>query len=318
MHTVPSARELLSRAANADIASVGLLFESHRAGLLAHVLSILGYDGATEAEDLVQETFLQALNRLAQLESPDAFRWWLHTILRNLCYQHLRRKRRHEPLEAALQVPTPSTVEDDLIVDCIRDEVWAALERLPANLQAALLLRHFGANRSYGEIAAILGVPVGTIRSRLHQARASLAAALRQAANRDGGGLLRRLDQQAEQLRESFLSFYNHGSRDLLRLFAEDLLVRYTDEAPLRGRVHIEADFGGDVAAGVRLDAVNVVHSGSVSVLEGRLINPPDDPFHCPPAATLVAFYSGPQAQHIAKLHIYLAPRLPDYPVNGS
>lgn len=215
-------------------------------------------------------------------------------------------------------MPAPSTIEDGLLQDCIREQVWAAVELLPANLQATVLLRHFSANRSYGEIAAILGVPVGTVRSRLHQARATLAAALREAANRDGDGLLRRLDQQANRLRESFLTFYNHGSRDLLRLFAEDLVVRYTDEAPLRGRVHIEADFGGDVAAGVRLDAVNVVHSGSISVLEGRLINPPDDPFHCPPAATLVAFHSGSRAKQIAELHIHLAPRPPDDPVNGS
>lgn len=154
-HTVPSPRELLGRAAKADIASIGLLFESQRAGLLAHVLSIVGYNGAAEAEDLVQETFLQALNKLAQLEHPEAFRWWLHTILRNLCYQHLRRNRRLEPLEAALQVPVAGTVEDDVLLDCVREEVWAALELLPVSLRATVLLRHFGAPRSYEEIAAI-------------------------------------------------------------------------------------------------------------------------------------------------------------------
>lgn len=51
----------------------GLLFESQRARLLAQALSTLGYDGTAEAEDLVQETFLKALNKLAQLQNRDAF-----------------------------------------------------------------------------------------------------------------------------------------------------------------------------------------------------------------------------------------------------
>ncbi len=70
------------------------------------------------------------------------------------------------------------------IVDglALRDWVWTALSTLPTPLQATAMLRWFGSHPSYTEIAAILGVPVGTVRSRLSEAQHQLAEALLESA----------------------------------------------------------------------------------------------------------------------------------------
>jgi RNA polymerase sigma-70 factor (ECF subfamily) len=75
--------------------------------------------------------------------------------------------------------PTPEDVLDD---HALRDWVWSALEELSEPLQVAVLLRYFTTATSYGQIAAACEVPVGTVRSRLNQARTKLDRALRATA----------------------------------------------------------------------------------------------------------------------------------------
>jgi RNA polymerase sigma-70 factor (ECF subfamily) len=278
---------------------------------MAHALHVLGHRSADTLEDVVQETFLQALNKVGQLREPEAFRGWLHAILRNVCLQHLRRVGRVAIVPLDDSPGEAVAVEVDLSApsERVREQVWAALDELPSAVQVAMLLRHFGAGRSYDEIAAVLGVPIGTVRSRLHDGRRRLAATLRAAAERDGGGLLRRLEADAAEFGDLLGAVYREGRREWFDLLAEDLVVRFPGREPARGRVHIERDFAGDVEAGVRLDVKEVIASSSICIASANLVSPVEDPFHCPPAATMLTFRD---ASGYSRLQMYFAPRPPE------
>jgi RNA polymerase sigma-70 factor (ECF subfamily) len=305
--THPTDADLLPLARRGDVPAIGLLLESHRPALTAHALGILGHRRADEIEDVVQETFLQVLTKLGQLREPDAFRAWLHAILRNACFQYLRRERTApaEQLDPE-RLDNPTWEDFRGPRDEVQEQVWAAIDELPTGLQAALILRHFSARRSYDEIAAILGVPIGTVRSRLHEARRKLAATLRSAAERDSGDLLARLEAEAAEFGSLLAAAYAQGRGEWYELLAEDVIIRFPGQQPVRGRSHIQRDFAGDIDAGVRLEVDEVLVSSTVCVATARLISPPEDPFHCPPAATMLTLRE--DGTHV-RLHMYHAAR---------
>src|SRR5215210_2959639 len=172
--------QLVRAAQGGDVTSLGLLLERYRAPLYGLALQILGH--GWEAQDAVHDTFLLALRKIEQVRDPAAIGGWLHMVLRNVCRTRLRERQgeilfEELPLYAQRRSPEPSPEE---VVDrlAMRTWVWTALASLPEVLRVTAMLRYFGSNASYEEIASILGVPVGTVRSRLNQVKVKLAEAL--------------------------------------------------------------------------------------------------------------------------------------------
>jgi len=148
------------------IAQVRALYNEHGGDLLRYLRGLTGHRQL--AEDLLHDTFVQAMRGLEQLRRANSPRAWLFSIARHLGLNALRRRRAVLPLsEAATAAPT--TVEENAPLERVRE----AIAHLPAVHQAALRLR-LGIGLSYEEIAEVLGVPVGTVRSRLHNAVRSL------------------------------------------------------------------------------------------------------------------------------------------------
>lgn len=122
-----------------------------------------------KAEDLVQETFLQAWKSFHRFEPGTNLRAWLFKIMFNLHHSNLRRNK--------LQiVPVEETVFDTLAYDpptpqfVTEEEVLSALERLPRDFQVPVILADIE-ELSYNEIAEALNIPKGTVMSRLHRGR---------------------------------------------------------------------------------------------------------------------------------------------------
>ena len=121
------------------------------------------------AEDLVQETFLQAWRSFHRFETGTNLRAWLYKIMFNLHYTDLRRNKL-ELVQAdemiaetiAFDPPTPQFVTEE--------EVIAALERVPKDFQIPVMLADIE-ELSYLEIAEVLNIPKGTVMSRLHRGR---------------------------------------------------------------------------------------------------------------------------------------------------
>src|SRR5215218_3369603 len=175
--SVLSDAELARAAQNGDAASLGALLERHDASLYALALRILGR--GPEAQD----AFLIALSRIDRLREPEAVGGWLHGILRNVCLRRLRETRVEVSLDERAQKnveersfePSAEEYIDRLV---LREWVWAALYELPEVLRVTAMLRYFSSYSSYEGISAILGVPLGTVRSRLNQVKVKLAEAL--------------------------------------------------------------------------------------------------------------------------------------------
>lgn len=139
----------------------------------------------SEAEDLVQETYVRALAAAERLRENSNVNAWLFTILRNLWFNELR-KRRNSP--AIVEMDGDDHTADYLVGNA-RDAyeifasnedsriVRAAIDDLPMEFKEIILLREFQ-ELSYQEIAEVLGCPAGTVMSRLGRARAKLRAAL--------------------------------------------------------------------------------------------------------------------------------------------
>jgi RNA polymerase sigma-70 factor (ECF subfamily) len=146
----------------------------------AHNLARWLLGAPSDAEDAVQEACLRALKFFGGFRGDDA-RPWLLSIVRNTCYDLLRKNRQHalsgsDELElAADSAPGPETVE---LRKADRRLVRACLERLPADYREALILRELE-ELSYKQIAQIIGVPIGTVMSRLARARQRLESELR-------------------------------------------------------------------------------------------------------------------------------------------
>lgn len=141
-----------------------------------------------DVEDAVQETFLRALDRIASYDSERPFAPWLYQIARNVARDRLavRARRSTEPLsDHQLQDPAPGA---DVVLERaeIRHMVDAAIGRLPEQQRTAFRL-HDVDGYTTTEIALIMGVSPGTIRSHVHHARralrASLAGRLREPTN---------------------------------------------------------------------------------------------------------------------------------------
>ena len=134
-----------------------------------------------DAEDLTQDVFVRVFRSLSTY-SPGTFEGWLHRITTNLFLDRVRRKQRIRfdalPDDAADRLqgrePTPANVFDDRHLEA---DIQAALDALSPEYRAAVVLCDIE-GLTYEEVAATLGVKLGTVRSRIHRGRAQLRRAL--------------------------------------------------------------------------------------------------------------------------------------------
>jgi RNA polymerase sigma-70 factor (ECF subfamily) len=155
----------------------------HLDGLYSYAL-VLSRNHA-EAEDLVQETYVRAMQAMGRLRAGSNIKGWLFTILRNVWFNQLRKWRNGPQMveievwdDVANSIVEPSKDSYDLYVSKMEaEQVRAAIQELPIEFREVILLREYE-DLSYLEIASVLDCPVGTVMSRLGRARAKLRAAL--------------------------------------------------------------------------------------------------------------------------------------------
>jgi RNA polymerase sigma factor (sigma-70 family) len=295
----PSDRELVLAAQEGDAGSLASLLARHRAAMHAVAISVMG--AAPDVEDVVQDASLVALTDIGRIRDPQRVRAWLTGTTRNLARTRLRRR---DPLPWAFDdIPSAEDSERRIEDAALRDWVWQAISELSEPLHDVVVLRYFSTIASYDAIAAALGVPVGTVRSRLHDARASLVARLRE-LELAGADDHTRVTQAREQLFSGIVQEYNTGNEPTLLAGAladgARLTVAASDEVYV-GPAAIARSLAGDVEAGVRLRLLRVVAGAGLTVVEGAFHNPADAPDHCPPFTSQVYRHSG---EGIVSLHL--------------
>ena len=183
--------DLLRRAQAGDEAAFGVIMRAHYERTFRLVCAILHNEA--DARDVCQEVWLTVWKQLATFRADSRFSTWLHPIATRRALDHLRKRRRwfdrFLPFDTgednAVEVPEPATT-DDARGQAEGNEtvarVRAALANLPPKHRAVLALRELE-GLSYEEIAAAVGIPAGTVMSRLHHARRLLAEKLKDTLN---------------------------------------------------------------------------------------------------------------------------------------
>ncbi|TDD51618.1 sigma-70 family RNA polymerase sigma factor [Kribbella antibiotica] len=292
--------DLTLRAQAGDAGALGLLLERHRAGMRAVALALLGH--GPDIDDVVQDAVLVALRRISDVRDPAAVGPWLRMIVRNACRARLRAPYELELLDQHT-APDP-TPEQILEKHALQDWVWRAIEDLPPPTRMVVMLRHFSTNvTSYQRIAQACGVPVGTVRSRLSNGRAALAEALRattDSAYGDAAAL-------TEASRREGLETLAEAERGR---FAKVLAERWSPtvallgyDQPIIGHDFLLRGMEGDLEAGVRQRLRNVVASRGIVIWETDLLNPPDNPDHCPPESSWLMTLKQGRVQSLRLFH---------------
>jgi RNA polymerase sigma-70 factor (ECF subfamily) len=149
----------------------------HIDGLYSYALVLTR--NRSEAEDLLQETYVRALGAMGRLRTGSNVKSWLFTILRNIWFNQLRQQRAAKLVamdgeEGAMDIAETAKDPYALYVSRMEHErVHDAIQKLPLDFHEVILLREFE-ELSYQEIATILDCPAGTVMSRLARARAKL------------------------------------------------------------------------------------------------------------------------------------------------
>lgn len=165
-------RDLVERAMEGDHDAFAALVRDSAAGLL-RVANLILRDTAA-AEDATQETLVAAWRSIRGLRDPDRFHAWIHRLLVNECHREGRRSRRaSQPVRAFINATDPDasgTIDD-------RDQLDRGFGRLPEDQRVVLVL-HYYVGLTLDEVAGVLRLPTGTVRSRLHRGTQAMRAAL--------------------------------------------------------------------------------------------------------------------------------------------
>ena len=154
----------------------------HRHGTRVYNLCLRILGDPEEAADASQDAFLAALRKLNTFRGDSAFTTWLHRVTVNACYDSLRRKRRRPLLQIVRdedderpETSLPAPDHADHVVFSV--DVARALSQVPEEFRVVLVMADVQ-DLPYDEIARVLEIPVGTVKSRVFRGRAALGRAL--------------------------------------------------------------------------------------------------------------------------------------------
>lgn len=185
-------RDIIERVLDGDSDAFSLLVEKYQTKVYNLALRMSGNED--DAFDLAQDSFVRAWRNLGSFQFESSFSTWLFRLTSNICLDFLRAKKRRaavsltvtdeEDEESQLAVPDPGkTPEEAVIAAEDRALLTRALNELPADQRQILTLRAID-DLSYAEIAEILHLQEGTVKSRLSRARTALRNKLLQIGNK--------------------------------------------------------------------------------------------------------------------------------------
>ena len=167
-------QEVIAKVLAGNRDAFGILIQRYSDPLYRHALGMTGSPDV--AEDILQLSFIKAYQHLGEVRGR--FDAWLFRILANGCKDWLKNIRRtHVSYEEDDQPSHYATPDEDLDRSQLRDDLDAALRKLPPSLREAFVMKHVE-GRSYEEMAELLRTTVGALKMRVHRAREALQALL--------------------------------------------------------------------------------------------------------------------------------------------
>lgn len=177
MTTAAQDARLLVRVLDGDHDAFNQIMRNHEDRVFSVCLRIMG--SRELALDAVQETFLTAFRKADQFKGKSALGTWIYRIAVNTCYDQLRKQKRRaaDPIPEHLD-PADHSAEDAMDSAALRPELQRALAELPEDFRSAVVLADIE-GLGLNQVAEIVGVPVGTVKSRVFRGRRLLADMLR-------------------------------------------------------------------------------------------------------------------------------------------
>jgi len=180
--------ELISRFLGGEHAAFAGLVELYKNSIHQFIICILGPD--RDAEDIAQEVFIQIYNSLSSFRRDSSFSTWAYALARNVCRRHLRSRGR-EPIllnestddKTINEIPDGAPPHETIIENAETQKIVQEAINGLSPIHRTVLFLSCWERLSYAEISLALDVPVGTVRSRLHNAMAALAQKLRPVLN---------------------------------------------------------------------------------------------------------------------------------------
>ena len=176
--------DIVQQVRDGEFRRFALLVDRYKDRALTLALRLVGR--REEAEELVQDAFVRAYRNLRSFRGDSAFRTWFYRILYNVCMTQVRRRGRSQPLlrledqparEEGLPDPETATALEQLEERELAELLTAELMQLPEKYRTAISLFYLE-EMSYEEVAAVAGLPVGTVKSHLFRARSLLRETL--------------------------------------------------------------------------------------------------------------------------------------------
>lgn len=176
----PRDADLVRRFQRGDASAGETLFRKHTSTTLSLVTAFVGR--VQDADDLVQEVFLEAQRSVAHLRNPASFASWVYKITQRVCSRWLRDQRK-----APAGLESPEEVVDETPTDKQRElnRVRAAVDGMPAPLREVLHLRYFD-QHSYEQMGEVLGISASAVNARLIKAKRLLRTRLGHVGGSDG------------------------------------------------------------------------------------------------------------------------------------
>lgn len=182
-------RRLIRKARAGDTAALRALVDGHKDRLFSFIFRMVR--NHHDAEEICQDAFLKAFSSLDSYSTQYRFSTWLFTIGYRICLNNLRRKKALTGEASAHSIESQVTSDGQSPLESedaarLRDRIWEAVDRL-APAQRASVLLFYRQEQSCQDIAKVLQVPVATVKSHLHRARARLRDALEPIAGTELG-----------------------------------------------------------------------------------------------------------------------------------
>lgn len=167
-------RAVIAEVLDGQVDQFRYLVERYHKGLIQHLFHMVG-DGQT-AEDIAQEAFIRAFNKLDQYNPNYAFSTWLYKIADNLAYKSLKKSARvvvSDELEVEVIDYNSPSPEESADKNITKEHIKEAVDSLPTNYKRVITMYYWD-NFNYEEIADIIDHPVGTVRTWLFRAKEQL------------------------------------------------------------------------------------------------------------------------------------------------
>lgn len=300
-------RDKTEAALSGDAAAMGLLFEWYRPKLYVHALRLCG--NTPLAEDALQETFISAFTHLPSLRNPSVFYPWLRKILMNNCFLLLRKEKSLLTQTNKISIDTfiQESVEHHFEKVANQQLMYEAMGQLSEELCSCIMLRYFTSFSSYEDIALILGIPIGTVRSRLSAAREKLTLLFKRLEDTDDE-VLTQSKQWSGYYHHLWGNMYDDSQirNEFINHLQPTLDIHYTSGQIGKGRMFVEDEINDDFVYGTRFNVADVSSCGNISVIEGINLNSSEHPERCPPSTVFVAIR---KKDRIGAIHIFNSPR---------